>query len=141
MRIWSKVLTARDFNECAREVNHEFPGADVYATMKPDDDPTHITRGTYAGCTRYDHVYLRSTTGRYHPNPGASRDREWCAGQLAASWTEWGWWLVRLFERDPNARCGEYHGLADFHDKTQHRFRDTRTARERQVKRTLTRTS
>jgi hypothetical protein len=139
MKIRSRILTARDFVECANAVNAEFPGCDVYVSTG-DDDPTHLTRGPFKGGRRFDHVGLRSRTGRYRTNPGSrERHAEW-EGELAASWAEWGWWLVRLFERDPDAACGDYRGVEDFHDKTNDRFREPRSPRERQIKRALERT-
>lgn len=130
MRIWSQVLTASDFHECAEEVKREFPGCAVY--VRCDDDPLRLVRGPNAGALRFDHVHLRSHVGRYYPNPGTGRALFW-GGEMAASWTEWGWWLARLFERDPSARCGEYRGAADFHEQTNRRFMEPRTARERQL--------
>lgn len=136
MRIWSKILTARDFRECAEAVNAEYPGAEVYVhSSAQSDDPTRLVRGPYAGCLRFDHVHLCSRTGRYRTNPGNGERHAVWTGEMAASWAEWGWWLVRLFERDPDARCGDYKGVDDFHEQTNYRFGDTRTPRKRQLMR------
>lgn len=70
---------------------------------------------------------LRSITRdgekRRRPNSGTSRNH-YMTGQWAATYDEWGWFLAALFELDPLARCGSYNGVADFHEKTNNKFRD-----------------
>lgn len=127
MKVWSRTLTRADLFECAVRVNAEFPGVRIYVALECElvDGPRS---------RRLEHVHLRSEAGTRRPNhahSGAVSDG------YAASWTEWGWWLARVFERDPNARCGVYRGLDDFHAQTNRRFRDPRTPRERQLKRLI----
>jgi hypothetical protein len=49
-----------------------------------------------------------------------------CAGVFndfkAATWEEWGWWIQRLLEIDPDAIFGPYRGAADFHRQTNTQF-------------------
>lgn len=137
MRVWSNRLDARDFHQSAEAVNREFPGTDVFVVV--EEDPTTLVRGRWKGARRFDKVSLRATRGIYRPNPGTSHPRD--TEGYAASWTEWGWWLVRLFERDAYAKLGDYDGVEDFHEKTGERFRDPRSPRERQIKRTIGRTA
>src|SRR6476469_3650019 len=47
---------------------------------------------------------------------------------IAATWDEWGFFLARVFELDPEALCGSksypvYDGADDFHAKTDNKFR------------------
>jgi hypothetical protein len=53
--------------------------------------------------------------GRYRRNHGTSGgfDMPW-----AATYDEWGEWLARLFDIDPNAIAGQYKGRDDFYDQT-----------------------
>lgn len=136
MKVWSEHLTVEDLQDCVARVNREFPGCSVYlgSNAAREGPMLHVgprTRRIYA-------VHLRSRTGRRYPNPGAGEpySREY-SSEMAASWTEWGWFLARVFEMDADARCGEYHGLDDFHRQTSGRFEDPRSPRERQVKRQL----
>lgn len=130
MKVWSKTLTVEHVQEAVARVNREFPGCGVFLSSDISVHEGPRTR-------RLDGVHLRSRTGRHYPNSGTyGALRE---GELAASWTEWGWFLARVFEFDPAARCGEYHGVDDFHAQTGERFRDPRTPRERQLKRELPR--
>jgi len=36
----------------------------------------------------------------------------------AATWNEWGVWMVELYKRDPRVRIGNYKTLADFMEQT-----------------------
>lgn len=125
MKVWSRTLTVTDLNECVREVNTEFPGCALYLA-----ESVSLHEGRRA--RRIDGVSLRSTYNRRHPNTG-TRGAETMEWGGAASWTEWGWFLARVFDRDPDARCGDYRGRDDFHWQTDARFVDPRTPRERQI--------
>lgn len=132
MKIWSETLTCKDLLNAAEKVNSEFPGANVY----PSSDAS-----LYAGprTRRIDHVHLRSATGRHYPNSGGYGALH--VGEMAASWTEWGWFIARVFEIDPDARVGDYKGVDDFNRQTHDRFIEPRSPRDRQVKRALRRVS
>lgn len=132
MKIWSDTLTCGDVADAVGQVNAEFPGCGVYLAQG---------MSLYIGprTRRIDHVHLRSRTGRYWPNSGVyGADGD---SGMAASWTEWGWFLARVFERDPNARCGQYKGVEHFNRLTHDRFVEPRSPRERQIKRALRRVS
>lgn len=129
MKVWSKTLTTADLFTAAVRVNAEFPGCAVYLEHDVELHEGPRTR-------RFDHVHLRSRFGRHYPNSGTSGAQSW-EGQVAASWAEWGWFLARVFEVDPDARCGDYRSADDFHAQTGERFREPRSPRERQVKRAL----
>jgi hypothetical protein len=130
MTVWSKILTPADLEACAEQTNEEFPGCALFL----GDGLQLVDKRS----RRIERVHLRSSYGLRRPNPGTSRVREW-SGELAASWTEWGWFLARVFERDPHARCGDYRGAEDFHAQTGQRFTNPWTPRERQVRRELAR--
>lgn len=131
MKVWSRTLTRGDLFECAVQVNAEFPGCTVYV----DQDGANLYEGPR---TRYiDKVHLRTSNGTHFPNSGTSGAQTF--GGMAASWTEWGWFIARVFERDPNARCGQYKTLDDFNEQTHGLFIDPRSPRERQIKRELRR--
>lgn len=123
MKVWTEVLTVGQLHSCAYAVNAEFPGCAVYLL----DHKMRMHNGPRV--RRIDGVSLRSTYNRRHPNSG-TEGSEWGG---TASWTEWGWFLARVFERDPDARCGDYRGKDDFHWQTSGRFLDPRSPRERQV--------
>lgn len=46
-------------------------------------------------------------------------------GHYAATYDEWGWFIARLFGRDPAAKFGGYRGRGDFHLQTRGAFRET----------------
>lgn len=131
MKIWSDTLTLHDLRECALEVNGEFPGCALgIEGGELIEGPR--TRRIVGAHLRSVYGWRKANTGSY----GSDQD-----GYYAASWTEWGWWLVRLFERDPSARilaARDYRGLPSFHQQTGFRFMDPRTPRERQLRRELT---
>jgi hypothetical protein len=58
-----------------------------------------------------DRCYSRNT-GIYG-GPGSAYEK-------AATWIEWGDWIVRLFLIDPKAKIGDYDGPDDFIAQTQH---------------------
>ena len=130
MKVWRRTLTPGDLLRAAEQVNQEFPGCGVFL----EDDGCNLHDGPRT--RRIDHVKLRSRYGRHFPNSGtngaATYDQGY-SGNLAASWTEWGWFLARVFEQDPDARCDDYRGADDFHAQTSGRFIEPRTPRERQL--------
>lgn len=124
MKVWSQTLTTADLHEAAAQVNAEFPGCEVFL----DTPELHEGKRT----RRIDRVSLRSATSTRYTNSGTSGADVW-HGKQAASWTEWGWFLARVFERDAQARCGQYRDAQDFHAATGGRFIEQRTSRQRQV--------
>lgn len=132
MKVWSDTLTPADLEGAVERVNAEFPGANVYLSADTSLHEGPRTR-------RIDGVHLRSATGRHYPNSGGYGALH--VGEMAASWTEWGWFIARVFEIDPGARVGDYKGVEDFHRQTHDRFVEPRSPRERQVKRALRRVS
>lgn len=127
MTIWTRKLDVRHLVECVNAVNAEFPGCGVYLNLE-----AQLVSGPRS--RRIEHVHLRTTAGGRFPNSGIAGAQ---TDERAASWTEWGWFLARVFERDAEARCGGYRGVEDFHAQTGRRFRDSRTPRERQVARVV----
>ena len=87
------------------------------------------------------HLYLRATEhgsrsrayafecGLEYLGPKNAKHKYWknsgkcgAANVLAATYDEWGEWLLALFEIDPDAICGNYRGVRDFHDKTHGKY-------------------
>lgn len=130
MIVWSEKLTPEDLHACVEQTNEEFPGCALFLANGMEYGGPRVRR--------IEKVKLRSRFGGHYPNSGTRGAETW-EGDLAASWVEWGWFLARVFERDPRARCGGYRGAEDFHLKTGQRFTDPRTPRERQVRRELSR--
>ena len=127
MKVWSKILTHTDLHKAAYQVNADFPGCDVCMAGE---------LALYEGprTRRFDHVSLCSRTSTRYRNPGTG-GHSIHRGEMAASWTEWGWWLSRVFEIDPDARANDYRGRDDFHAATDGRFLEPRTTRELQIAR------
>lgn len=131
MKIWSDTLELMDLVGATDRVNEEFPGTRISCAI------ADIFVGARKRAKRFDGVKLRAANGIYHPNTGTHGADGF---EYAASWTEWGWWLARVFEVDPDAICAgawTYDGADDFHKQTGQRFRDPRTPRERQLVREL----
>jgi hypothetical protein len=78
-----------------------------------------IQLGTYdqgSGPTKSRHYKnggnMGATSGHY------TTDRVW-----AATYDEWGWFIVELFNTDPEAIFGPYKGVRSFHAQTQNKYR------------------
>jgi hypothetical protein len=99
MRLHSDIITARDI--------HAATPADVAA-----DVSQHGSRSR----ARAFEVSLEGLGGR-HTRKKNSGNRG--AGyEYAASWDDWGVWLARLFEIDPNMTATYYKDRADFYAQT-----------------------
>lgn len=48
---------------------------------------------------------------------------QWGGQYRSATWDQWGIFLARIFEKDPNMKCRAYDGADDFHWLTGGRFR------------------
>ena len=57
---------------------------------------------------------------RRHGNPGNGRAPR--SDAYAATYDEWGYFIARLFEKDPNAIFGNYKGQDDFDSQTTWKF-------------------
>jgi hypothetical protein len=62
------------------------------------------------------------TLTRRRINAGTSRDVDRFSLPYAATWEQWGWFLVHLFTVDPDMVAGPYDGAEDFHRQTRHAF-------------------
>lgn len=127
MKVWSRTLTIQALIDAGNRVNVDFPGCCVFLDL----DAISLHEGPRT--RRIDGVHLRSALGRYKPNSGVYGAE--IGRNLAASWTEWGWFIARVFDQDPSARVGPYKGQADFDSTTSGRFIESRTPRELQVRR------
>jgi hypothetical protein len=132
VKVWSRILDRNDLDRAAYRVNADFPGCDVYVAESAELYEGPRTR-------RWDRVSLCSRTSTRYRNPGGTQSDRFTfyTNANAASWTEWGWWLARLFDIDEDARCNDYRGRTDFHAATNGRFLEPRNARELQVARVM----
>ena len=106
MKIYSNEITEADVRHAfgtARLTHH----ADIYIeeirTWKPRDYACGVE------------VYAKSTNGTRatgHRPARSSGPRDGYA--RAASWTDWGYVIARLYNMDPDARIGFYDSEADF---------------------------
>lgn len=137
MKVWSDTLGVADLHTAALEVRQDFPGCQIY-----------LASGLTVADARkrallFDKVNVRTTHGIYRPNSGTHGA---VRGEYAGSYAEHGWWMARVFAKDPNAfiRSGTiangemaYDGVAAFHDLTYGAFVIEATPRELQVQRTV----
>lgn len=132
MKLWSETLTASRLSDAAAEVRADFPGSQVYLS-----DELFLHEGPRS--RRFDNVCLRTRTGIYgapEPQDGSERSASFC---------EHGWWMARVFAKDPDARViggwmyerADYRGAAMFHDLTYGAFVIEANPREIQVHRAL----
>lgn len=128
MKIWSDTLSMQDLHDAAREVRADFAGCKIHLE---DGLTLHVGPRT----RRFDGVKLRAVHGFRRPNSGrdGGDSAKWCA-----SYAEHGWWMARVFRKDPHARilgALDYRGEDTFHDLTYGAFIIDATPRELQVRR------
>jgi hypothetical protein len=108
MRVRSNILTSGDVYDAAhraREVN----GADVYIDAIRDFKPRREAHGV--------EFWAYSLNGKvasaHRPIGSYSLDEV----PRAASWTDYGYLIAHLFNKDPHAQIGHYDNEADFVEK------------------------
>jgi hypothetical protein len=124
MQIHTDKLTARD----------------LYRTAPAGCFVEHVEHGSRSRRRRFDvgmsaahgadahgiaRVYARNTGNRGADGYGAPRE----IVPRAATWVEWGDWIVALFKLDPGARIGHYESPASFIETTTE-YAPSRPARE-----------
>ncbi len=72
------------------------------------------------GSRKRDHAFevaLRGYGARHtrHVNTG----QRGAGDEYAATYSDWGHWLAKLFEKDPRMIAGQYASRADFHTQTE----------------------
>lgn len=67
--------------------------------------------------------------GTHNPLTGPTKSRHFknsgtdgASSIWAATYDEWGWFIARLFDADPDAIFGPYAGVEDFAGKTRYHF-------------------
>lgn len=88
--------------------------ADLRAALARDNDLVAVRKGSRSR----DHAYDVTLTGFGARHTRASGSVA-AHGDKAATYTDWGRWIAKLFELDPNAIAGPYRGADDFHTKTE----------------------
>lgn len=104
------------------------PGVYIEATNHGSRKRDHALEvSLYADEGRDAHGILRA----YATNSGTRGALPFTqnTGYRAATWIEWGDWMVALFKIDPSAIIGPYEGWSDFVDKTA-RYAPHRPTRE-----------
>jgi hypothetical protein len=87
--------------------------AETVAGVQIDNLTPHGSRKS----TRAFEVLLTGDSNR-RPNGGSYG----AGNSYAATWDQWGVFLAKIFEIDPDASCWAYENAADFHYKTSTRF-------------------
>jgi hypothetical protein len=65
---------------------------------------------------RYKNTGSRGASSEYYGS---------CGAVWSATWDEWGWFIAKVFQLDPDAYwAGHYSSSADFHRKTGRKFDD-----------------
>lgn len=102
--------------------------ADVYAAADAAGPGVHVTLTRHGSRSRSHALEVKLTgTSSRRPN-GGNRGAD--SDAYAATWDEWGMFLARLFDVDPDATCWAYpNGGTDFDIVTRGRF-DTLTPDE-----------
>jgi hypothetical protein len=103
MKIHSDIITSRDIRDAV-------PGTCFLAPFWHDGDHTVIA---VEGSRSHGIGYLVRLSGS---SPYAMQHT--MHNDKAATWDEWGNFIMALFAIDPRAKCGQYDGLQDFIDKT-----------------------
>ena len=123
MRIHTDVLTRHHIHAAMREVgvNRIAEGKEslTLGTMVDRCDE----RGSRQRERGFDVTLVHDgTRNNRRRNPGTSRDRSVQWDEYAAPYDDWGWWLARLYELDPDMVAGQYENAAHFHQVTRGRF-------------------
>lgn len=100
MKLHSDSITKQDVYRAAELARHH-DGADIYVAEMMQNGSRSRARGIT--------FYMESMNGRYATNR-QGRDE----GARAASWSDYGYFIQRLFDVDPDAIIGYYRGLDDF---------------------------
>lgn len=104
MRIHSDILNRGDVSDAAQAA-----GIVTFVRLS--------TVGSRSRARAFDVILSGTSSHRTQWHGGA--------GERAATWDEWGMFLGRLFELDPDAHCGKnsYQSAAHYHWMTGDRFR------------------
>lgn len=116
MRIHSDTLQASNVYEALQDARKRYVDSSVFLE--------HVTLHGSRKRTRGIDVALASTgndTHRWRRNVGPNGDR---TADYAATYADWGWFILELFNVDPDAIVGPYSGLTDFHNQTHGAFAD-----------------
>jgi hypothetical protein len=116
MRIRSNVLTEAHLYTALQSAN--VPGVSL----------TIGRAGRGRGVLHSFDVYLEAVAG-WDRHGTSRRMRGFGAGGIAATYYEWGYWMVELFKIDSEAIVGQYNGVEDFHAQTGGQFRNVDNSR------------
>lgn len=120
MKLHSDTLTDSDIYLAIRNAR-DLDGVADHVSMD-----TFRSAGTRTRARAWD-IHLgtdtrdRDATGKMRRKPTNSANQDDLA-DYAATYSEWGWFIARLFETDPNAVFGPYKGKEHFDNATLGRF-------------------
>ena len=107
MRIHSNVLTPGDLFRAMSAALPEAPDVNL------------ILQGTFGSRSHAKafEIALRGHGARHtrRPNTGIAGS---ASAERAATFDDWGWFCVAVFDMDPDAKVGQYNGSEDFHRAT-----------------------
>jgi hypothetical protein len=103
MRIFSDTLTTNDLYEALPA------GVLANITTKGGRNRRHSFEVTL-------YVLEKDELHRRYGNSGGYGSRD----DVAATWDEWGLWIEKLFDLDPDALIGHYESYSHFLDQTDH---------------------
>jgi hypothetical protein len=106
MRVHSSIITERDL----------FAAVPQGCYLKQPSRHGSRSHGAAFECQ------LRGAEARHtrRPNSG-TRGADW-GDEYAATYDDWGHWIARLFDIDPDAKMTYYSDREDFHRQTDYRY-------------------
>lgn len=110
MKLYSDTLTVRQLGDAT-------PNG-VFLEAEPITAPRVRSQGWKVTLSCFDN--------RRSKNSGTHGAATWKAP--AATWDQHGEWMATLFGLDPNMRVAHYDGVADFHRKTDDKYKTTEGA-------------
>ncbi len=108
MRIHSNILNERDLHKALDAADQAL---DVNLIVIG-------TRGSRSHRQAFE-VALRGTGARHKRAPQTVL---YSSDERAATFDDWGYFLAEVFQADPDATCGPYKGITDFHNQTDGKY-------------------
>ena len=98
-------------------IHTDLPMNDIRALVNTMED-VYFTRLEQSGSRSRSHKFDVILTGT------SNRPQNFGGEDKAATWDEWGQFIARVFDADPNAIVGQYRSLGHFEWSTEDRFKD-----------------
>lgn len=110
MKIYADTIGLFEIRDAIADAQLEAAGAWI-------DHDTHTLSHKGRRRAMTHNVQLIGTAGR-HTRRRNTGQRGADAGDFAATWMDWGWFIAVMFRFEPTAVIGQYDGQADFLDQT-----------------------